>query len=108
MTALYKGGVTILVGTDSDDVLGPYSTSFGSSFYDELENLVQAGLPPVTVLNAGTRVPAQVFGFNDRGTIAVGKRADLLLVKGDPTTNVSNARNIQDVWVTGIQYTPVA
>ena len=108
VTALYKGGVTLLVGTDSDDVLGPYSTSFGSSFYDELENLVQAGLPPVTALNAGTRVPAQVFGFSDRGTIAVGKRADLLLVKGDPTTNVSNARNIQDVWVTGIQYTPVA
>ena len=108
VTALYKAGVTILVGTDSDDLLGPYATAFGSSFYDELENLVQAGLPPITVLNAGTQVPAQVYGFGDRGTIAVGKRADLLLVQGDPTTNVSNARNIQDVWVTGIQYTPVA
>ena len=108
VTALYKGGVTLLVGTDSDDVLGPYSAAFGSSFYDELENLVAAGLPPVTVLNAGTSVPASVYGFSDRGSIAVGKRADLVLVSGDPTTDISNARNIQDVWVTGIQYTPVA
>ena len=108
VTALHSAGVPILCGTDSDDVLGPYATAFGSSMYDELENLVGAGLSPVQALNAATSVPAQHFGFYDRGAISVGKRADLLLVGGDPTTNVSNARNIKDVWVTGIQVTPVA
>lgn len=76
--------------------------------YDELENLVQAGLSPVQALNAATSAPAQRFGFSERGTIAVGKRADLLLVGGDPTINVSNARNIKKVWATCIAVTPVA
>ena len=108
VTALNKAGVTILCGTDSDDVLGPYATAYGSSMYDELENLVQAGLSPVQALNSATSLPAQRYGFNDRGTIAVGKRADLLLVGGDPTINVSNARNIKNVWATGIAVTPAA
>ena len=106
--AIHAAGITILVGTDSDDVLGPYAPAFGSSFYDELENLVQVGFTPIQALNAGTSIPASVYGFGDRGKISPGKRADLILVSGDPTTNISNARNIQKVWVTGINYTPVA
>ena len=108
VTALYKAGVTILCGTDSDDILGPYATAYGSSMYDELENLVQAGLSPVQALNAATSAPAQRYGFSDRGAIAVGKRADLLLVGGDPTINVSNARNVKNVWARGVAVAPAA
>ncbi len=108
VAALIKAGVTILCGTDSDDVLGPYATAFGSSMYDELENLVGAGYSAVQALNSATSVPAQRYGFFDRGSIFVGKRADLLLVAGDPTINVSNARNIKNIWVTGIAVAPAA
>lgn len=77
---------------------------YGSSLHDELENLVAAGLTPVEALNAATVLPAKYFGLADRGVIREGMRADLLLVNGDPTTDITVTRNIVKVWVGGIEF----
>ena len=53
-------------------------------------------------LAAATSVPAAVFHLNDRGRIAPGLRADLLLVRGDPTQEITATRNIVAVWKCGV------
>jgi imidazolonepropionase-like amidohydrolase len=63
--------------------------------------LVGDGLTPVEALIAGTSAPARAFRLNDRGEIRVGKRADLLLVDGDPTRNIDAVKNISAVWKRG-------
>jgi hypothetical protein len=54
-------------------------------------------------LTAATSAPAKAFRLDDRGEIAVGKRADLLLVKGDPTVDITATRDILHVWKLGIE-----
>ncbi len=90
--------VPILAGTDAPNP----GTAHGSSMHGELALLVGAGLTPVEALAAATSVPARVFHLDDRGEIAPGKRADLLLVKGDPTTDILATRNIVSVWKLGV------
>ncbi len=90
--------VPILAGTDAPNP----GTAHGSSMHGELALLVGAGLTPVEALAAATSAPARAFHLDDRGEIAPGKRADLLLVKGDPTTDISATRNIVSVWKLGI------
>ena len=82
---LAAAGVHILAGTDAPNP----GTAHGVSLHRELELLVAAGLSPVQALAAATSVPAESFGLQDRGRIAPGRRADLLLVKGDPTTDIT-------------------
>jgi hypothetical protein len=65
--------------------------------------LVAAGLTPVEALISATSAPARAFHLDDRGQIAAGKRADLLLVKGDPTTDIKATRDIVAVWKVGVQ-----
>lgn len=89
--------VTILAGTDAPNP----GTMFGASLHGELELLVQAGLTPEEALSAATAKPAVCFHLTDRGTIAVGKRADLLLVQGNPTATITDTRNIVAVWKSG-------
>jgi len=76
---LSRAGVPILAGTDAPNP----GTAHGASLHRELELLVSAGLTPTQALAAATSVPARIFGLKDRGRIAPGLRADLLLV--DPT-----------------------
>ena len=94
---LAKAGVPILAGTDAANP----GTAHGVSIHRELELLVQAGLSPLQALTAATATPARVFGLRDRGRIAPGLRADLVLVKGDPTTDIMAARDIQRIWKLG-------
>lgn len=94
---LKKAGVPILAGTDAPNP----GTSHGASVHRELELLVSAGLSPVQALAAATSVPARVFRLKDRGRIAPGLRADLVLVKGDPTSDVTASRDILRVWKIG-------
>ncbi|MFF3441826.1 amidohydrolase family protein [Streptosporangium sp. NPDC002721] len=100
--ALRDAGVDILVGTDAS-VAVPYlgGLAHGASVHHELQMLVKAGLSPVETLSAATSVPARRFDLRDRGRIAEGLRADLLLVQGDPTTTISDTLNIQAVWRRG-------
>ncbi|KAM0462117.1 hypothetical protein ACHAO4_001311 [Trichoderma viride] len=102
---LHAAGVPIMAGTDANAVPGvPAFVAFGTSLHDELENLVDAGLTPLEALRAATVVPARVYGLHDRGVIVEGARADLVLIKGDPTVNISTTRNVQRVWIGGVQF----
>lgn len=91
--------VPILAGTDSPNP----GTSHGVSVHRELELLVHAGLTPQEALASATSVPAAAFHLDDRGVIAPGKRADLLLVKGDPTRDILATRDILSVWKLGVE-----
>jgi imidazolonepropionase-like amidohydrolase len=102
--ALHKAGVPVLAGTDAP---APGSSN-GVSLHRELELLVRAGFSPSESLAAATSVPANQFRLKDRGRVAPGLRADLLLVRGDPTHDITATRDIVAVWKAGskVQRTP--
>ncbi len=86
VSAFHRAGVTILAGTDSyQGPAAPASIKHGEAFHDELRLLVEAGMTPAEALRSATVLPAAYFGFTDRGVIEAGRRADLLLIDGDPT-----------------------
>ncbi len=97
--ALKAAGVPILAGTDAPNP----GTAHGASMHGELALLVEAGLTPTEALAAATSVPARLFGLTDRGRIAPGLRADLVLVEGDPTVDVAHTRAIVGVWKGGVE-----
>src|SRR5437016_1586364 len=96
---LRQSHVPILAGTDAPNP----GTEHGASMHGELALLVQAGLTPTEALQAATANPAKAFRLSDRGEIAPGKRADLLLVKGDPGADITATRNIVGIWKAGIR-----
>ena len=96
---LHAAGVPILAGTDAPNP----GTAHGASIHRELELLVRAGLTAEEALAAATSVPVAAFGVVDRGRIAVGLRADLLLVDGEPDTDVTASRAIVGVWKQGVE-----
>lgn len=100
--ALHDAGVDLLVGTDASVPL-PFmgGLAHGASVHHELQYLVRAGLAPTAALTAATATPARRFGLVDRGRIAEGLRADLLLVDGDPTTVIGDTLNTRAVWRRG-------
>ena len=55
-------------------------------------------------LASATSEPARAFGFHDRGRIAEGLRADLLLVNGDPTVDITATRDIVGIWKLGVSH----
>ena len=102
--ALHRAGVDILAGCDvSDPIPSLGGLAPGASLHRELQLLVAAGLSPVEALRAATSTPARRFGLGDRGRIAPGLRADLVLVDGDPTVNISDTLSISAVWRQGVQ-----
>ncbi len=74
-----------------------------TSLHRELELLVKAGLTPLEALASATSIPARIFDLPDRGRIIPGSRADLLLVEGDPTTDILSTRSITAVWKQGVE-----
>lgn len=94
---LHAAGVAILAGTDA----GNPGTAHGASLHGELELLTRAGLSPAEALTAATAGPARRLGLSDRGRIAPGMRADLLLVEGDPSRDITATRAIVGVWKNG-------
>jgi imidazolonepropionase-like amidohydrolase len=104
VTAFRRAGITILAGTDANQAPGsPAKIKHGEALHDELGLLVEAGLTPIEALRSATVVPAQYFGFTDRGVIEAGRRADLVLIDGDPTQDITATRAIRGVWVAGVQ-----
>ncbi|MET9214748.1 MULTISPECIES: amidohydrolase family protein [unclassified Nocardia] len=97
--ALHRAGASLLAGTDAT----PYVPAHGSGLHRELELLTAAGLPPLDVLTAATSRTADRFGLSDRGRVAPGLRADLLLVEGDPTTDITATSAIAEVWRRGVR-----
>ena len=95
--ALARAGVPILAGTDA----GNAGTLYGISMHRELAALVEAGLTPTAALAAATSATAAAFRLGRRGCIATGCKADLLLVEGDPTRDITATRRIVEVWKDG-------
>jgi imidazolonepropionase-like amidohydrolase len=62
-----------------------------------------AGLRPVEALRAATANAADAFRLSDRGRIIEGQRADLVLVRGDPTADILATRDIMRVWRSGVE-----
>jgi len=100
LRALYDAGITIIPGTDG---------LAGYMLHHELELYVRAGIPPAEVLRMATLTPALVMGVNkDRGVIAAGKLADMVLIDGDPTQNIHDTNKIRTVIKGGKVYDTAA
>jgi len=100
LKALHDAGVTIIPGTDA---------LAGYTLHHELELYARAGIPPAEVLRLATLTPAEVMGVNkDRGVIAPGKIADMILINGDPTKDIHQIRNVTTVIKSGKIYDPAA
>ncbi|MCU8694065.1 amidohydrolase family protein [Mycobacteroides abscessus] len=102
VAAMHAAGVRILVGTDahwgSDS---PADLRPGPSIYREMALLGRAGLTLTDVLCGATNLSAQAFRLEDRGSVAAAKRADLMMVSGDPTEDATAIRNVLAVWIAG-------
>jgi len=97
---LYDNNITIVAGTDD---------LAGYTLHRELENYVAAGIPAVKVLQIATLTAARVMKQDqDLGSIARGKFADLIIVDGDPTKNISDIRKIDTVIKDGVIFKPSA
>ena len=97
--ALHQAGLRIVAGTDQNIP--------GYSLHRELELYVQAGFTPLEALQSATKVPAEVMGLGSSvGTIAIGKRADLVLLDADPLDDIANTRRIYRTIAAGAVYTP--
>jgi adenine deaminase len=73
----------------------------GISMHTELELLVRLGLSPREALAAATNNYSLQFNWNELGQIASGRRADILVVDGDPTQNIWNVRRISGIIMDG-------
>lgn len=95
---LHDAGVTLGLGTDAGMPGAPH----GQASLHEMELLVRAGLTPSQALIAGTAASAGLMNLlADRGTIEPGKRADLVLIKGEPWTNIADVRKTDRVLIDG-------
>jgi imidazolonepropionase-like amidohydrolase len=97
--ALHHAGIPIVAGTDQ--------TVPGHSLHREIELYVQAGFTPMEAIQAATLIPARVMGLEKEvGTIEAGKRADLIVVGGDPLADIRNSRNVELTITGGKMYNP--
>ncbi|WP_019912173.1 amidohydrolase family protein [Paenibacillus sp. HW567] len=102
--AFIQSGIPVIAGTDANtDPKSPLMLNQGESLHEELELMVKAGMSPVQALQSATSLPAKLFGLQDRGSIQTGTRADLILVDGNPTIDISATRAIKRVWAGGVQ-----
>jgi len=100
LKAMHDAGVTIVPGTDA---------MAGYMLHHELELYVRAGIAPAAVLRMATLTPAEVMGVDgERGVIAAGKLADMVLIDGDPTTTIADIRKIATVVKGGKIHDPAA
>lgn len=90
---LRDSGVTILVGTDSGV---PLNFHFDST-WREMKIMTDLGMPPMDVIRAATFWPAQFLKRPDLGVIAEGKLADIIVVDGDPLTDMGAMRHVLHV-----------
>lgn len=103
--AFVAAGGTLLCGSDptgAGDVLA------GLGDHRAIELLVEAGFTPLEALRIATKNGAEFLGELDRvGTIAVGKQADLVVLRGDPTKKISDLENVELVFKDGVGFDPV-
>ncbi|MDG3005436.1 amidohydrolase family protein [Paludisphaera mucosa] len=96
---LHRAGVTLLAGTDAPE---PYCPP-GRSLHQELELLVESGLPPAAAIRCATLNNAEALGQAHRlGSVEPGKAADLILLDADPLDRIANTRAIAKVFHGGV------
>jgi imidazolonepropionase-like amidohydrolase len=95
---MIAAGARIVLGTDTG--IQPGHT-FGSGEHVELARWVQLGLTPAQAIVAATQRPAELLGLDDMGTLAVGKRADFIVLDANPLENIRNTRRISSVYLDG-------
>jgi imidazolonepropionase-like amidohydrolase len=101
LRALHQAGVPIVAGTDQ--------AIPGHSLHRELEIYVEAGFTPLQAIQAATLVPARAMRREkELGTIVPGKRADLILVDGDPLADIHALRRLSSVVTAGRVYDTAA
>jgi len=98
VSTLHRAGVPVLAGTDA-----PMPKVYpGFSLHEELQLLVESGMSPQAALRAATLAPASFLGIADRaGSVAVGKRADLVILDADPLRDIRNTQRIHAVLLDG-------
>jgi imidazolonepropionase-like amidohydrolase len=95
--ALHRSGVPIMAGTDQ--------AVPGHSLHREIELYVQAGFTPMEANQDETHVPARELGLQkETGSVEKGKRADLILINGNPLEDIHNTRNVEYVITNGTMY----
>jgi len=100
-----KAGGRLVLG--SDPCCGMSLPGFAS--HDAVKLLVEAGFTPVDAIRIATLEGAKFLGVDDRvGSIARGKEADLLIVRGDPSTNIQDLSNVSHVFANGKLHDPQA
>ena len=100
--AFSKAGGLLLAGLDPTG-MGGVIAGFGDQ--REVELLVEAGFTPLEAIHIATANGAQFLGELDRiGTIAAGKQADLVVIKGDPSKKIEDIENVETVFKDGVGY----
>lgn len=98
LKTLHDAGVKIAFGTDSGAT--PLRVP-GVAEHRELALMVEARLSPADAVTIATKNAAELMGLDDRGTIEMGKRADLLVLDGDPLSDIGASERIVEVWSAG-------
>jgi imidazolonepropionase-like amidohydrolase len=97
---LHRAGVPLLAGTDYTEGVG---------LHREIELYVQAGIPALEALRIATWNGARSLRATaESGSIEAGKRADLVLIEGDPSVRIADLRRASLVWKAGVAYEPAA
>jgi imidazolonepropionase-like amidohydrolase len=95
---LHRAGAPLLLGSDAPQVFNVP----GFAIHQEMQSLVDAGIPPYAVLESGTRNVARFFGIEaEAGTVETGKRADLILLAANPLEDIRNVRRLAGVMIGG-------
>jgi len=105
---LHKAGIRILAGSDAPNP----GTTYGASIHQEIELLTRAGLSPSEAINAASHSVAQAFDLSTqtsegvvvkRGRLAVGAKADFIILKSSPSSDIAATRNITDIYKNGVR-----
>jgi imidazolonepropionase-like amidohydrolase len=99
---LWDAGITIVMGTDAGNI----GTLHGPGVFREMALMHDAGLTPLQVLRSATTNGAKAMGRADRGAIAPGKLADVVLLTDDPLADVGNFSHAERVIKGGVLYDP--
>jgi imidazolonepropionase-like amidohydrolase len=107
--AAHAAGVLVDAGTDSQGLASGRQGDAGAAVVDEMALLVeQCGFTPEAAIQAATQVSAMAIGqAAQRGTIAPGMAADLVVLSADPVADVRNVRKIVEVMKDGKSFRPV-
>lgn len=100
---VHEAGIPVVMGTDAGNTL----TLHGPSVFPEMEAMEEAGLEPIDVLVASTRNAARAMGRgDDLGTLEAGKIADMVVLRADPTSDISAVRTriavVRSGWLHGV------